>query len=145
MPSAPLLSVEDLSISYATRGGEVPAVAGVSFALKAGESLGLVGESGCGKSTVAFALMRHFGGAGRIGQLMRHADQFRRQFRRDVRHARPPSLSGPAASPRRAPGQERQRAPVRAPRRPPMERCQAASLSTRARSNSRRRCASGMA
>ncbi|MCC7282433.1 MAG: ABC transporter ATP-binding protein [Acetobacteraceae bacterium] len=64
--AAPLLGVEDLSISYATRGGEVPAVARVSFALAAGESLGLVGESGCGKSTIAFALMRHFGGGGRI-------------------------------------------------------------------------------
>jgi len=51
----PLLSVRDLQVTYP---GDVPAVRGVSFDLRAGETLGLAGESGCGKSTLAGALLR---------------------------------------------------------------------------------------
>ncbi|MGQ0663624.1 MAG: dipeptide ABC transporter ATP-binding protein [Pseudomonadota bacterium] len=64
--SAPILELDAVSISYFVRGGEVPAVTGASLALRAGESLGLVGESGCGKSTVAMAVLRYFAGNGRI-------------------------------------------------------------------------------
>ena len=54
-----LLQIEDLNISYhATEGGDLCAVAGVSFHVAAGEVLGLMGESGCGKSSVALATMR---------------------------------------------------------------------------------------
>jgi peptide/nickel transport system ATP-binding protein len=53
--SAPLLSVRDLYVTYP---GGVPAVRGVSFELAPGETLGLAGESGCGKSTIAAALLR---------------------------------------------------------------------------------------
>lgn len=53
-----LLSVHDLTMHYATRKGEVSAVDNVSFDLAKGQSLGLVGESGCGKTSIAFALMR---------------------------------------------------------------------------------------
>jgi peptide/nickel transport system ATP-binding protein len=62
----PLLDVRDLRIAYATRAGEAVVVPGVSFALHAGEALGLVGESGCGKSTVALSIVRYLGRAGRI-------------------------------------------------------------------------------
>ena len=54
----PILQVEDLSLRYRTRQGEVQAVEGVSFELAQGQSLGLVGESGCGKTSVATGLMR---------------------------------------------------------------------------------------
>jgi peptide/nickel transport system ATP-binding protein len=63
---APLLEIDGLSVSFATRAGEVPAVTDFSATVRAGEALGLVGESGCGKSTVALAIMRDLGQAGRI-------------------------------------------------------------------------------
>jgi peptide/nickel transport system ATP-binding protein len=55
--SAPLLSVEDLFVSFSRGGTTVQAVAGISFTLNQGETLGLVGESGCGKSTTGRAIV----------------------------------------------------------------------------------------
>ncbi|HUA05247.1 MAG TPA: ABC transporter ATP-binding protein [Solirubrobacteraceae bacterium] len=52
----PLLEVDDLVVEYATDAGEVRAVNGVNFTLGAGEFLGIVGESGCGKTTLLFAV-----------------------------------------------------------------------------------------
>ncbi len=54
----PLLSVRDLKTYYYSRAGTVPAVDGVSFDLEADSALGIVGESGCGKSTIAFSIFR---------------------------------------------------------------------------------------
>jgi len=62
----PLLEIKGLGISYFTRAGEIPAVKDFSLTLNAGESLGLVGESGCGKSTVAMGIMRYLGRNGGI-------------------------------------------------------------------------------
>ena len=56
----PLLAVRHLTSSFATQRGEVRAVDDVSFTLDAGETLCLVGESGCGKSTVGKAILRLF-------------------------------------------------------------------------------------
>jgi len=53
-----LLSVRNLNVTYTTQGGEVPAVRGVDLEVGRGEVLGLAGESGCGKSTVAHAVLR---------------------------------------------------------------------------------------
>ena len=55
--TVPLLEVENLSIGYQTAGGMHLAVDDVSFRLDRGGSLGLVGESGCGKTTIGMALM----------------------------------------------------------------------------------------
>src|SRR5262245_46323608 len=58
MNAGPLLSVENLSVSFATETGRVDVVEGVSFAVPAGKTVGLVGESGCGKSVSAMTIMR---------------------------------------------------------------------------------------
>ena len=61
-----VLQVEDLRVYYPTRAGSVKAVDGVTLNLAAGERLGLVGESGCGKSTMALSLLRMIKSPGRI-------------------------------------------------------------------------------
>ena len=65
-PSQPILEIEHLSISFFTRLREIPAVMDFSCSVMAGEAMGLVGESGCGKSTVALAVMRELGKTGKI-------------------------------------------------------------------------------
>jgi peptide/nickel transport system ATP-binding protein len=62
----PVLSVKDLHLAYGTGPGRVRAVRGVSFDIEPGEVLGVVGESGCGKSTVAFAAMGYVAPGGHI-------------------------------------------------------------------------------
>lgn len=52
-----LLEVSGLEVHYFTRKGVLPALRDVSFRLSEGEVLGIVGESGCGKSTAALAIM----------------------------------------------------------------------------------------
>ncbi|MBM3573421.1 MAG: ABC transporter ATP-binding protein, partial [Alphaproteobacteria bacterium] len=64
--SRPILSFEDARISYFVRAGEVNVIPRLSFSLGQNEALGLVGESGCGKSTVALATMNYLGRAGRV-------------------------------------------------------------------------------
>lgn len=55
---APILEVRNLIMNYETRGGMVSAVEDVSFTLPRGSSLGLVGESGCGKTSIALTLIQ---------------------------------------------------------------------------------------
>ena len=62
----PLLSVRDLRTYFYTEGGVAQSVDGVSFSIGAGETVGLVGESGCGKSVTALSLMRLVRPPGRI-------------------------------------------------------------------------------
>jgi len=67
-----LLEVRDLQMSFPADGGEARAVAGVSFTLERGQVMGLVGESGCGKSMTALCLIRLVPPPGRItgGQVL---------------------------------------------------------------------------
>jgi peptide/nickel transport system ATP-binding protein len=62
----PVLEVSELQVHYPTSRGPLKAVDGVSFELTAGERLGLIGESGSGKSTIALALMQLIKPPGRI-------------------------------------------------------------------------------
>ncbi|MEO5884662.1 MAG: ABC transporter ATP-binding protein, partial [Candidatus Limnocylindrales bacterium] len=64
--SSAALKVEDLELAYLVRGIARPVLRGVSFEIAPGESYGLVGESGCGKSTTAFAAVRYLPRNGRI-------------------------------------------------------------------------------
>ncbi|MCB2224260.1 MAG: ABC transporter ATP-binding protein [Actinobacteria bacterium] len=57
-PGESLIEVNHLTMDYKTKEGRVSAVSDVTFHLKAGDSLGLVGESGCGKTSVALTLLR---------------------------------------------------------------------------------------
>ena len=61
-----LLEVKDLKTYFFTEDGIVHAVDGVDFSIKRGEILGLVGESGCGKSVTSHSIMRLIGQPGKI-------------------------------------------------------------------------------
>ena len=62
----PILEIDKLSISFFTRLYEIPAVMDFSCVVEPGEAMGLVGESGCGKSTVALGVMQDLGVNGKI-------------------------------------------------------------------------------
>ena len=86
----PILEIEDLNISFYTRKGEIPAVMDFSMTVMPGETMGLVGESGCGKSTVSLGIMRYLGNNGRIksGKIKfmgRDMAEFSRDELRDIR------------------------------------------------------------
>ncbi len=63
-----LLEIENLAVSYSSQAGPVKAVRDVSLRLFRGQTQGLVGESGCGKSSLAYAIMGHLGPVGKITQ-----------------------------------------------------------------------------
>lgn len=62
----PVLKVENLAVAYKVRGGEIEAVQDASFEIHRGESHGIVGESGCGKSTAAWAIVNFLGPNGYV-------------------------------------------------------------------------------
>ncbi len=88
--TTPILDCRDVSISFSTRAGSVPAVVGFNLSLMPGETHGIVGESGCGKSTVALAIMRYLGKTGRIdgGQILFQGRDMLAMSPREVRRIR---------------------------------------------------------
>ena len=64
--ATPIIEIENLSISFFIRAGEMPAVMDFSCTVMPGEAMGIVGESGCGKSTVSLGIMRDLPNIGKI-------------------------------------------------------------------------------
>ena len=71
-----VVSVRDLQTTFHTRAGPVRAVDGISYEIAKGQTLGIVGESGCGKSVTSLSLMRLIEAPGEItgGQLLLHGE-----------------------------------------------------------------------
>ena len=99
----PLVQVRDLHVHFPIRRGllrrrvgAVRAVDGVSFALRRGETLGLVGESGCGKSTTGLAMLRLLEAS--AGQILSTTGQ-----PQAVRHPEPGGMSTPMPTRRASP------------------------------------------
>ena len=86
----PILEIENLSISFFTRMRGIPAVMDFSCTVMPGEAMGLVGESGCGKSTVALAVMRDLGKNGKIvgGTIKFKGRDLTNMSEEDLRHLR---------------------------------------------------------
>ena len=86
----PILECRNLSISYHTRAGEIPAVIDFNLRLMPGEAHGIVGESGCGKSTVALAIMQYLGKNGGIagGEILFQGRDMRAMGEEELRQIR---------------------------------------------------------
>jgi peptide/nickel transport system ATP-binding protein len=95
MDQSPILSLKNVAVTYKTRKRDVDAVRDVSFEIHRGENLGLVGESGCGKSTVAFSIVNFLGRNGRVtrGDILFKGEQLRDRSEEDLRKLRGADIS----------------------------------------------------
>ena len=86
----PVLECRNLCISYFVRAGEIPAVVDFNLKLMPGEAHGIVGESGCGKSTVALAIMNYMGRNGAIvgGEILFGGRDMRTMSEEELRQIR---------------------------------------------------------
>jgi peptide/nickel transport system ATP-binding protein len=93
--TAPALELRDLRVEYRVRGIWRPVLRGVTFTVGQGESYGLVGESGCGKSTAAYAVLRYLPRNGRVSEGSIHlaGEDLLGMSERDVRRMRCASVS----------------------------------------------------
>jgi peptide/nickel transport system ATP-binding protein/oligopeptide transport system ATP-binding protein len=91
-----LLEVKDLRVYFDTEDGELKAVDGVSFVIERGKTLGLVGESGCGKSVTAFSILKLLASpparyAG--GEILFHGENLLAKSEKELRRVRGNSIS----------------------------------------------------
>jgi len=93
--AGPILECRNLCISYFTRAGEIPAVVDFNLTLNKGDSVGLVGESGCGKSTVAMAIMQYLGNNGGIvgGEVIYKGQDLGKMSQEELRRLRGNEIS----------------------------------------------------
>lgn len=91
----PVLECKDVNISYYTRAGEIPAVIDFNLTVMPGESIGIVGESGCGKSTVALAIMNYMGKNGSVksGQILFNGRDLQAMNEEELRRIRGSQIS----------------------------------------------------
>ena len=91
----PVVQVKNLSIAYQIRSGEIRAVRDISFDIQKGEALGLVGKSGCGKSTVAYGLVGYLGKNGKVvgGDVMFQGKSMVGRSREELRSLRGNQIS----------------------------------------------------
>lgn len=90
MTDTPILKVKNLAVAYKVHGGEIEAVQDISFKIQRGESMGIVGESGCGKSTVAWAIVNFLGANGYIkrGRISFMGEELLGKTGEELRHLR---------------------------------------------------------
>lgn len=95
MDQMPVLSVKNLAVTYKTRKRDINAVRDVSFDIYKGENLGLVGESGCGKSTVAYSIVNFLGANGRVanGEILFKGEQLQDRAEGELRKLRGADIS----------------------------------------------------
>ena len=96
MSEKALLEVKDLKTYFYTEEGVVPAVDGLSFELKDGETLAIVGESGCGKSVTSLSILRIFASPpGKIvgGDILYKGESLLKKSERDMRRIRGNEIS----------------------------------------------------
>ena len=95
MENEVILEIKNLRTYFHTSDGVVPAVDDVSFKLKKGETLGIVGESGCGKSVTSMSIMRLIDVPGRIegGQIMYHNEDLVKARIQRIRQLRGSAIS----------------------------------------------------
>ncbi|MGB9586506.1 MAG: ABC transporter ATP-binding protein, partial [Anaerolineales bacterium] len=95
MDNETILELDSLAISYKTRKRIIDAVRDVSFTIQKGENLGLVGESGCGKSTVAYSIVNFLGPNGfiRNGKINFKGQSLQNRPERELRHLRGSEIS----------------------------------------------------
>jgi peptide/nickel transport system ATP-binding protein len=85
----PILEIQDLSVSFRTSRGVVRAVRNLSLEINSGEAFGLVGESGCGKSTVALAVMGYLSANAKTsGEILFQGENLTQMRGRKLRHLR---------------------------------------------------------
>jgi peptide/nickel transport system ATP-binding protein len=103
-PAAAALRIEHLEVAFRVGRHERKVVSDVSFAIRRGESYGLVGESGCGKSTVAFAAIRYLARNGRVsgGRIWVDGRDLRSLSARELRRLRTHSVAMVYQDPGRA-------------------------------------------
>lgn len=95
MDQFPVLTLKNVAVTYRTRKRNVDAVRDVSLDIYRGENLGLVGESGCGKSTVAFSIVNFLGRNGRVtqGDILFKGKQLRDRSEEELRRLRGADIS----------------------------------------------------